>query len=100
MLPKPPVFYWSSYMRRTPYVDYIKAAEWYRSNYIQKVLRGNVELLSGIMNPKAAINVVETHRLGEDRTRTLSFLLTIICWMLVVNASKLSDCKGDGNLIA
>jgi len=96
MLPKPPVFYWSCYMRRTPYVDYVKAAEWYRSKYIQEFFRGNAALVTEIMNPKAAISVLESHRLGKDRTRTLSFLLTIIWWMRVVNAGCVSDCKGEG----
>ena len=90
MLSKAPPLYWTPFMRRTPYVTYDLSATWYRDEKMQEFMRENVGLVSDIIDRKTATSIIEAHRSGIDRTRTIAFLLAMIHWMRVVKEIRIA----------
>jgi hypothetical protein len=84
MLRVAPLFYWTPLMRRTPYITYDMSARWYSEPLMQDYLRGHLTSIDDLIDPSAAQKIVESHRNGIDRTRTIAFLLTMIHWKQVV----------------
>ena len=80
MLAKAPFLYWTPFMRRTRHVNYDLSSAWYRQAEIQEFMRESVSLVRDIIDEKTAIGIIEAHRSGTDRTRTLAFLLAMIHW--------------------
>ena len=92
MLPKAPPFYWTPFMRHTPYATYDLSIGWFRDARIQEFMRENVSLISDIIDKKTAVSIIEAHRSGIDRTRTMAFLLAMLHWKRAVNAVKVNVC--------
>ncbi len=84
MLPKAPPFYWTPFMRRTPYITYNLSTGWFRDTQIQEFMRENTSLISDIIDKNTAISIIEARRSGIDRTRTMAFLLAMIHWKRVI----------------
>jgi asparagine synthase (glutamine-hydrolysing) len=84
MLRVAPLFYWTPLMRRTPYITYDMSARWYSEPLMQDYLRDHLTCIDDLIDPSAAQKIVESHRNGIDRTRTIAFLLTMIHWKQVV----------------
>jgi asparagine synthase (glutamine-hydrolysing) len=82
MLPKAPPFYWTPFMRRLPYVGYDLSSGWFRDAGIQEFMRENIRAISDIIDDKTALNIIEAHRKGIDRTRAIAFLLSLMHWEL------------------
>jgi asparagine synthase (glutamine-hydrolysing) len=80
MLKKAPPFYWTSLMRRTPYITYDLSSEWYRNPSLQDFIYSNRQTLDDLIDPDLVATILLNHKSGEDRTRTLAFLLTMIYW--------------------
>jgi asparagine synthase (glutamine-hydrolysing) len=86
MLATAPLFYWTPLMRRTPYISYDMSASWYREPVIQDFLRSHLSSIDDLIDPTTAQGIVESHRQGIDRTRTIAFLLTMIHWKQVIRS--------------
>jgi hypothetical protein len=84
MLRVAPLFYWTPLMRRTPYITYDMSASWYCEPLMQDYLRSHLACIDDLIDPSAAERIVDNHRNGIDRTRTIAFLLTMIHWKQVV----------------
>jgi asparagine synthase (glutamine-hydrolysing) len=84
MLPKAPPFYWTPFMRRAKYLTYNLSTGWFRSNEIQAFMRSNTSEISDILDEKTATGIMEAHRSGIDRTRSMAFLLAMIHWKRTV----------------
>lgn len=84
MLRVAPLFYWTPFMRRTPYISYDMSARWYGEPSMQDYLRSNLTCIDDLIDPSAATQILDSHRNGTDRTRTIAFLLTMIHWKQVV----------------
>jgi asparagine synthase (glutamine-hydrolysing) len=84
MLRVAPLFYWTPLMRRTPYITYDMSARWYGEPMMQEYLRSHLACIDDLIDPSAAEKIVDSHRNGIDRTRTIAFLLTMIHWKQVV----------------
>jgi asparagine synthase (glutamine-hydrolysing) len=80
MLKKAPPFYWTSVMRRTPYISYDLSSEWYRDPRLQDFIYSNRQSIDDLIDPDLVASILVNHKSGHDRTRTLAFLLTMIYW--------------------
>jgi hypothetical protein len=80
MLKKAPPFYWTSVMRRTPYISYDLSSEWYRDPTLQDFIYSNRESIDDLVDSNLVSSILASHKSGVDRTRTLAFLLTMIYW--------------------
>ena len=80
MLKKAPPFYWTSAMRRTPYISYDLSSEWYRDPVLQDFIYSNRQSIDDLIDPTLVASILSSHKSGNDRTRTLAFLLTMIYW--------------------
>jgi asparagine synthase (glutamine-hydrolysing) len=86
MLARAPLFYWTPWMRRTPYVTYDRSASWYREPVIKDYLFSHLDSIDDLIEPAAAKQIVNSHANGIDRTRTIAFLLTMIHWKQIVKS--------------
>jgi len=80
MLAKAPPLYWTSAMRRTPYISYDLSSEWYRDPRLQDFIYSNRQSIEDLIEPSLVASILASHKAGDDRTRTLAFLLTMIYW--------------------
>lgn len=71
-------FYWLPMMQRSKYKTYDQSRKWYESNEIRDLIMDNRELLSELMKGTLVEEVLNEHSKGVDRTKTISFLLTIV----------------------
>jgi hypothetical protein len=85
MLTKAPPFYWTPPMRRARYVSYDLSADWYRQPRMHAFLLEHGRLIEDLLEPALLRRILEAHRQGSDRTRTLAFLLTMIFWKQVIS---------------
>jgi asparagine synthase (glutamine-hydrolysing) len=86
MLPKAPPLYWTPPMRRARYVSYDLSADWYRMPRLQSFLQDHGGLIEDLVDPALVARILDAHRGGTDRTRTLAFLLTLIFWKQVITS--------------
>jgi len=84
MLPKAPPLYWTPPMRRARYVSYDLSADWYRDPRMHAFLLEHAARIDDLVDPELVGRILEIHRSGTDRTRTLAFLLTLIVWKQVI----------------
>ncbi len=80
MLPKAPPLYWTPPMRRARYISYDLSAEWYRDPRLQEFIQESRHSIADLVDPGLVQRILEAHRSGTDRTRSLAFLLTMIHW--------------------
>jgi asparagine synthase (glutamine-hydrolysing) len=80
MLAKAPPLYWTSAMRTTSYISYDLSSEWYRDPQLQDFIYANRKSIDDLIDPALVASILVSHKSGEDRTRTLAFLLTMIYW--------------------
>jgi len=85
MLEKAPAFYWTSFTRRAPYMTYDLSSGWFRQPEIQEFMRESVRMIGDLIDEKTAIGIIEAHKSGVNRTRTLAFLLAMMHWMKEVS---------------
>ncbi len=85
MLTKAPPLYWTPPMRRARYVSYDLSADWYRQPRMHGFLLDHIDLVDDLIDPALLRRIIESHRQGNDRTRTLAFVLTMIFWKQVIS---------------
>jgi asparagine synthase (glutamine-hydrolysing) len=71
-------------MRRTPYISYDRSSGWYRESALQESLTSRLDLLGDLVDPATVNGIINQHRAGSDRTRSLAFLLTMAHWKQVL----------------
>lgn len=71
-------FYWLAVMQRSKYKTYDQSREWYKSNEVKELIMDNKDLLSELMEGQLIEIVLNQHAMRGNRTKTISFLLTII----------------------
>jgi asparagine synthase (glutamine-hydrolysing) len=69
-----------SVMRRTPYISYDLSSDWYRDPILQDFIYSNRQSIDDLIDPVLVASILSSHKSGNDRTRTLAFLLTMIYW--------------------
>ncbi len=91
ILPRAPLLYWTSMRQRVPYKqDNNLAGDWYRSDIISQFLIDNSDEISDIINLATVNKVHASHVSGNDRTRVLGFLLSMIYWKMEVKKASRS----------
>lgn len=71
-------FYWLPMMQRSKYRTYDQSREWYKSNEIRELMMDNRQFLSELMEIGLIEKVLNQHKTAGDRTKTISFLLTVV----------------------
>jgi hypothetical protein len=84
MLAKAPPLYWTPPLRRSRYVSYDLSSDWYRDPRMHAFLLEHGRLIDDLVDPELLSRILDAHRNGTDRTRTLAFLLTLIFWKQVI----------------
>lgn len=84
LAPKAPPLYWLRSGRQavTPYARY---AEWFQRDPLSGFIRENVALLADLIEPGLVFSIADEHQKYQSRTRTLSFLLTMIFWCMALD---------------
>jgi asparagine synthase (glutamine-hydrolysing) len=86
MLAKSPLLYWAPFLRQ-PYISYNMSTDWYRSPRIAEFLMDQTGLIADLIDKPTVEHILKAHQGGEDRTRTLAFLLTMAYWALQVKSA-------------
>ena len=86
MLRKAPPLYWTPLMRRTPYITYDRSSGWYQDPALQALLMDHLDLIDDLVDPSTVRGIMAQHSSGQDRTRSLAFLLTMVRWKQVLAA--------------
>lgn len=65
-------------------MSYDLSADWYRDPRMHTFLLEHGGLIDDLVDPELLSRILDAHRNGSDRTRTLAFLLTLIFWKQVI----------------
>jgi asparagine synthase (glutamine-hydrolysing) len=87
MLRKAPPLYWTRWMRRTPYVTYDRSREWFGNQQLQHYLRQACGTIEDIIDAGTSRSILEAHTSGQDRTRSVAFLLAMARWKEVLSGA-------------
>lgn len=82
MLKKAPPFYWLPIMQRLKYKSYDLSTMWYIDKRIQEFILDHSPLLDELIDRRLIESIIHEHVLSKNRTRAISFLLTIIYFRL------------------
>jgi asparagine synthase (glutamine-hydrolysing) len=66
-------------------VSYDLSSDWYRDPRMHAFLLEHGRLIDDLVDPELLSRILDAHRNGTDRTRTLAFLLTLIYWKQVIS---------------
>jgi len=80
MLRKAPPLYWSRWMRRTPYITYDRSRDWFGNRGLQQTLRDAAGTIADLVDPAITLSILEQQAAGQDRTRSVAFLLAMVRW--------------------
>lgn len=78
MLRKAPPFYWLPVMQRMKYKSYDLSNKWYAVDEIQSFILDNHRLYSDMVSKNGAETILNEHKGGIDRSRAISFILTML----------------------
>lgn len=95
MLKKAPPFYWTPPLRRTSYVSYDQSDDWYAKKSLHAFIRDHLDSVDDLLDPKLVNQILVAQEGGEQRTRTIAFILTMIHWKL--NVEKLMALSPSSN---
>jgi hypothetical protein len=85
MLSKAPPLYWLTVMQKSKYKSYDLSAEWYTDNRIYELILDNTSLLDNIFHKTLCESILDEHRMFQNRTKAISFMLTILYFSIVLN---------------
>lgn len=85
MLSKAPPLYWTRWMRRTPYITYDRSREWFSDRDLQASLLEACERIDDLVDPATSRSILQQQAAGQDRTRSVAFLLAMVRWKDVIS---------------
>lgn len=85
MLSKAPPLYWLPAMQKSKYKSYDLSAGWYAEKRIHELILDNSSLLDDMLERRLCEAILNEHLMFQNRTRAISFLLTIIYFKIVLN---------------
>jgi asparagine synthase (glutamine-hydrolysing) len=85
MLRKAPPLYWTRWMRRTPYVTYDRSRDWFGNRQLQDYLWQACGSIEDLVDAATSRSILEAHAAGQDRTRSVAFLLAMARWKEVLS---------------
>lgn len=89
MAPKATPLYWSPYMQRLKYKSYDLSSDWYCSKEIRELLMDSKDELSEFMDPMLCDKLLEQQVSGGNRTRSISFILTLLYFKFTLQKNGL-----------
>jgi hypothetical protein len=91
MLRQAPPLYWTPMMRRTPYVTYDRSREWFGNSQMQEFLNQTCASIEDLVDASTSRAILAAHASGEDRTRSVAFLLAMARWKEVLSAAGVAS---------
>lgn len=88
MLVKAPPLYWLPLMQRQKYKTYDMSAEWFASKKIHEFIQDNISYLDPLMSRKLCESIIEQHQHSQNRTRAISFILTILYFNIALSRKR------------
>lgn len=85
MLAKAPPLYWLPVMQRVKYNSYDLSQSWYANEPIRSLILDNHFYLDEIVERNLSESILEEHRVHQNRTKTISFFLTILYFKMAMN---------------
>ena len=85
MLKKAPPLYWLPIMQRLKYKSYDMSAEWYADKRIQEFILDNSSMLDELIDHSLSESIINEHMVSKNRTRAISFLLTVLYFKISLN---------------
>lgn len=82
MLKKAPPLYWLSIMQKNKYQTYDMSADWFLDRKVHQLILDNTSLLDDIIDKHLLSMIIDQHLIHKNRTRALSFILTILFFKL------------------
>jgi hypothetical protein len=61
------------------------SAEWYATEKIREFIMDNLALLEEFFNRKLCESILEEHLLSKNRTRAISFMLTLLYFKIALS---------------
>jgi hypothetical protein len=89
MLDKAPFLYWLPIMQRLKYNTYDMSAEWFANRRIREFILDNTTLLDEFIDRRLCESILEKHLKSRNRTRTISFLLTVLYFRIALSRRKI-----------
>jgi hypothetical protein len=84
LLKKAPLFYWLPVMQRHKYKTYDMSTSWYENSLVREFLIEHSTLIDDLVDRKLIDKVISEHTAQQNRTRAISFLMTIIFFKLAL----------------
>lgn len=84
MTTKAPPLYWLAFMQRKKYATYDLSQTWYCDDRIRSLIMDNTRLLDDVVNRRLCDKAINEHRSFGNRTKTISFLLTLLYFKLAL----------------
>jgi hypothetical protein len=88
MLRKAPLLYWLSIMQKNKYKTYDMSTDWFAESKIHQLILDNSSLLDEIIDRRLLIMILEQHLAYRNRTRAISFILTILFFKISLGRVK------------
>lgn len=85
MLSKAPPLYWLPFMQRLKYKSYDMSAVWFTNPEIKSLILDSGSLLDEFIERTLCESILEQHRTYMNRTRAISFLLTILYFKIALS---------------
>jgi hypothetical protein len=85
MLRKAPPLYWLPIMQRLKYNTYDLSSEWYTKKLIHEFILDNRSFLDEFVDKKLVESIIEQHLSVRNRTRAISFMLTVLYFKLALS---------------
>jgi hypothetical protein len=82
MMPKAPPLYWLPFMQRAKYESYDLSSTWFSDPQISSLILDNYSVIDDFIEKQLCESILEEHQLYKNRTRALSFILTILFFKL------------------
>jgi hypothetical protein len=78
MLRKAPPLYWLPIMQKNKYRSYDLSTHWFTDGLIHQFILDNASLISDLVDKQLISSILDQHLLYKNRTRAISFILTIL----------------------
>jgi asparagine synthase (glutamine-hydrolysing) len=82
MARKAPPLYWLPSSKKYSVISYANYPGWFRNSAIAEFIIDNASVVSELIDSRTLLSIMEQHRKDGNRTRTLSFVLSMIFWHL------------------
>ena len=84
MLKKAPPLYWLPMLQRFKYNTYDMSVEWFKEAKTHAFILDNSSIIDDLIERRLIESIIEEHKNSQNRTRAISFLLTILYFKIAL----------------